>query len=76
VEIRIKIDDTKVDEFKEAFLAVYPAPHDEDTGEQLMEDNPWIKKRIIEWLKSKYRKGKNKIYRQQQILVEEPTFIE
>jgi hypothetical protein len=76
MQITITIDDERVDEFKEAFLAVYPAPHDIDTGEQLMADNPWIKKRIIDWLKSRYRKGKNKLYRQQQAAIKDPTFIE
>lgn len=75
MDITITIDDAKVDEFKEAFLTVYPAPHDLETGEQLMADNPWIKKRIVTWLKSRFRKGKRKLYLQKQATIAEPEFI-
>jgi len=76
MNLTIIIDDSKVDEFKEAFLAVYPAPHNEETGEQLMADNPWIKKRIVEWLKETYRHGKNTLYRKDKPLTSETSFIE
>lgn len=71
----LTIDDARVDDFKAAFLSVYPAPVDEETGEQTIADNPWIKKRIIEWLRMTYKQGSNKIYMSQKPVVTDTTFI-
>ena len=61
MEIIIKIDDEKAEEFFEGFLKQVPIPIDEETKEPLYTKKKWLKK----WLRKRafkvYKDGRKKI---------------
>ena len=58
MQIIFTISNEKVDEFKSAFLQIYPVPEDAN-------ENQWIKRCIRRMIFSVYEQGKQQIFREQ-----------
>ena len=56
MQITIEIDDNKIDDFKNGFLAMHPVP-DEDPP---LTPKQWIERWIREKLRAEYRNGMKK----------------
>ena len=71
MQITFTIPDNKIDEFKSAFLQIYPVPAPIDEEEPI-DTNVWIKRCVKRMIFSVYEQGRQKIFREQN----KPTFDE